>query len=313
MQKIKDSKSATGRRTLLYILSPSYSGSTLLTFLLSKHPQIATIGELKATGMGDVNEYRCSCSELIRECSFWRSVASRCAGRNIDFSVDAFDTKLSSNNRLANRFVDATVRGGLFEFARSTALRLLPGARNALLESIRRNFEISRVVCELQDKKVFLDSSKTPSRLRHLADAGLWDIKLICLRRDGRGVSNSNRKHLNIGIVPAAERWVRDNREITRTMRLLQDLPRVVVRYEDLCQYPEKTLTTITEALGLDSLSFTSEALKDGEHHILGNNMRVNSVSEVRFDESWRTELSPSDLAEFSAVAGSVNAGQGYE
>jgi hypothetical protein len=313
MQKLSESGSVSGRRTLLYILSPSYSGSTLLTFLLSKHPEIATIGELKATGMGDVNEYKCSCGELIRECSFWRSVAHRSAEREIDFSVDAFDTKLVSNSRLANRFVDTTVRGGLFEYARSTALTLLPGARNALRESIRRNFEIGEVVCELQDKKVFLDSSKTPSRLRHLADADFWDIKLICLRRDGRGVANSNRKHLNIGIGPAAERWVRDDREIQCTMDLLGDLPRVEIRYEDLCQDPEKTLITITEAFGLTNLSLTTETLKDGEHHILGNNMRMNSVSEVRFDESWRTELSSSNLAEFSAVAGHVNAGLGYE
>ena len=41
---------------LVYILSPSYSGSTLLTFLLNTHPEIATIGELKAQALGNLGD-----------------------------------------------------------------------------------------------------------------------------------------------------------------------------------------------------------------------------------------------------------------
>lgn len=301
------------KRTMLYILSPSYSGSTLLTFLLSRHPQIATIGELKATGMGDVKEYRCSCGELILECDFWHAVAQRSAGQGMQFSVTAFDTKLHSNSHFANRLVDTTVRGSLFEAARGAALKLLPGANRVLQDSIMRNYRIGEIVCDLQQKEVFLDSSKTPSRLRHLAAADLWDIKLICLRRDGRGVSNSNRKHLDIGIGPAAERWVRDAQEIEHTLQRLHGLEKVEIRYEDLCQDPEATLTTITDAFGLAKPDLGSEALKSGEHHILGNSMRLSAVSEVRYDESWRTELSATELEQFAEVAGRVNAGLGYE
>ena len=45
------------RPRLLYILAPSYSGSTLLTYLLSQHDAIATVGELKATSRGDLDTY----------------------------------------------------------------------------------------------------------------------------------------------------------------------------------------------------------------------------------------------------------------
>ena len=38
---------------LVYILAASHSGSTLLAMLLSTHPEICTVGELKATNLGD--------------------------------------------------------------------------------------------------------------------------------------------------------------------------------------------------------------------------------------------------------------------
>ena len=51
---------------LIYIMSPSFSGSTLLTFLMGAHPSVATVGELKATSLGDIDEYDCSCGSRIR-------------------------------------------------------------------------------------------------------------------------------------------------------------------------------------------------------------------------------------------------------
>ncbi len=301
------------KRTMLYILSPSYSGSTLLTFLLSKHPQIATIGELKATGMGYVDEYRCSCGELIRECDFWEVMADGCRERGLEFSVETFDTKLKSNSRLANKLVDTAVRGPVFEALRSVALGMLPGAQRTLDSSIRRNFEIGETVCDLQQKAVFLDSSKTPSRLRHLARSDLWELKVICLYRDGRGVSNSNRKHLKTNMRDAAARWAHDAREIALTKQQLRGADVVDIRYEELCKEPEQVLASITDAFGFRRMSLTGKTLKEGQHHILGNCMRLKSTSEIRFDESWRSELSDVELKDFSQVAGSLNAELGYE
>ena len=53
----------------LYVASPSYSGSTLLTMLLAEHPEVATIGEMKG-GQEDLSSYRCSCGALFAACPF---------------------------------------------------------------------------------------------------------------------------------------------------------------------------------------------------------------------------------------------------
>ena len=74
----------------VYIASPSYSGSTLLTFLLAAHPEVASIGELKASAMGDADAYTCSCGAPIRRCPFWRRVCDELARRGLDFDLDDF-------------------------------------------------------------------------------------------------------------------------------------------------------------------------------------------------------------------------------
>ena len=70
----KQCKSLQERGDLVYILAPSYTGSTLLTFLLAQHKSIATIGELKATAREDLETYRCSCGSLMRKCHFWKTL-----------------------------------------------------------------------------------------------------------------------------------------------------------------------------------------------------------------------------------------------
>lgn len=110
----------------------------------------------------------------------------------------------------------------------------------------------------------------------------------------------------------ASQIWSRDAEEIRQLTRQLRDVPIVTIRYEDLCRDPEKVLATITDEFGLDRMDLKPGALKEGRHHILGNNMRLNSVSEIRFDETWRNELSEQELQDFEAAAGDVNKVLGY-
>ena len=93
--------------SVLYILGPSYSGSTLLTLLLAQHPQIATIGELKAATVGRIPDYRCSCGQLLRECALWRDVQARMQRRGFDELRHGFRVNACVlPQRPANGFVD---------------------------------------------------------------------------------------------------------------------------------------------------------------------------------------------------------------
>lgn len=314
---------AAERIKLLYITSASFSGSTLITFLLAAHPKLATIGELKATAMGDVEKYRCSCGQRIRACAFWRRLGERLAGRGIPFDVSDFGTHFSFEKAgwLAERAVSAEVRGRLFEAARSLALRALPGARGEFRGILERNRLLVDAVCELRGTRVFVDASKESTRLQYLINSGIWDVKAVHLVRDGRGRTISKLRRVQRRfpelkssrpalIRRAAATWCRVNRACSR---VLESLPReswVRVRYEDLCRDPKATLAPVFALVG-ENPPEVPENFRSIDHHILGNVMRLRK-GRIALDERWRNELSVGELAIFDKVAGDLNRSMGY-
>ena len=57
------------------IETTSFSGATLLTLLLSAHPEIATVAEMSGLiDSVDPDEYLCSCGKKIKCCNFWQAL-----------------------------------------------------------------------------------------------------------------------------------------------------------------------------------------------------------------------------------------------
>jgi hypothetical protein len=70
---------------LVYLLGASHSGSTFLALLLGTHPEVCTVGELKATSLGEVDTYLCSCTRPLKKCDFWNGLAEDLALRGLPF------------------------------------------------------------------------------------------------------------------------------------------------------------------------------------------------------------------------------------
>jgi hypothetical protein len=307
--------------TLVYITSPSFSGSTLLTFLLAAHPRVATVGELKATARGDIDKYHCSCGVPIRTCSYWKRLGEELAHRGVSFDVANFGTHFAfeRSGPLANRVVRADLRGPAFEAARSLAIRLLPGAHREFEDILERNRVMIDTICRMRDAHVFVDGSKDSNRLKYMVDSGLWDVRVVFLVRDGRGVTLSRLKRLGRPVAEADHDTVRAvASEWRRTLEgceiALGQLPREswgVARYEDLCRDPEGTLVPIFRLMGVSPVD-VPEDFRRIEHHILGNYMRLKG-GRIGLDEEWRTVLSPRQLAAFDRAAGSFNRRHGYD
>lgn len=300
------------RQRLLYILAPSYSGSTLLTYLLAWHPRIATIGELKATPMGDVERYRCSCGELITRCGFWREVTALCAKGNLHFDVRNFDTVLHSESPLADRLLKAEVRSPSFEALRRIGLALLPSARADLARQLERNRVLTGVIAELQNADVFLDGSKDATRLLHFVESELWEVRVIHLQRDGRGVITSIAKHTGLSFVQAAERWAKDMQGLENMRKRLPPSMVIDLKYEELCRATAASLASIFGWLGIDAATTAADDFKRGDFHLLGNAMRLNAVSEVRLDEKWRSQIGETEQRYFLRKFGALHERLGY-
>lgn len=297
---------------LIYIASPSYSGSTLLTFLMNAHPDVATIGELK-WGDIDLDTYCCSCGQKITECTFWSNVQSNMDDRGVEFNLLRPDTHYRHpSNYLADRILRTRVRGRVHECIRNAAMSIVPGCRKAVSRVSRTNRAIIDIVMQLQKGTVFVDSSKDPVRLKHMIDTGDYDIWVVQLVRDGRAVVNSAIKNQSQSASLAAREWFSTHREIERVGAYLGENRLMRVSYEELCQDTDAAMSRIFDWSGVKPVPVTT-TFGQAEHHILGNRMRLSITGEIKHDEKWRTTLPEAALRTFEAIAGAQNRTYGYE
>lgn len=311
MAAVEKTNKSKGKRKLLYIMAPSYSGSTLLTFLLARHPSIATIGELKASALGDINQYTCSCGTPIKSCSFWSRLQDRLASQNKVLDLNDFGTHFHYADSLSGRVIRATVRDPWFEALRKMARNTLPGCQKQFLTILEQNRAIIEAVCDIQGGDVFLDGSKDPLRAMYFAESDLWDFYLINMVRDGRGTSNSDKKHSSHPIDVSAVQWGNKIKEMQRVLSMIPRERVLEVKYEQLCTSPKQYLREICEFAGLDHEQMEQDEQQD--NHILGNNMRLAKLDQIRLDEKWRVELEDIELKLFDKVAGAINRGLGYQ
>ena len=305
----------SARRKLVYILSPSFSGSTLLTMLLAQHPGIATIGELKATAMGPTEEYVCSCEQAIRSCPFWKTLKERCADAGVSFDVSEFNTHFGSSGRLSDRVLGAQVRGRLFERIRK-ALLDSPVLRSTYRKILQRNARLIELICELQGAGLFLDGSKDPQRLMYFQRSGHWDIRVIRLHRDGRAQSNSRRlKTRNpVDFQGAVTEWRGTILQMDRVCQSLGPDQIHTLQYEQLCGDPQKVMGDIWRFLDVEPVEqdWSKVDLRKREHHILGNSMRTKDKIQISMDTKWRERVNKEELGLFEREAGELNRSLGY-
>ncbi len=318
---------------LAYILSASHSGSTLLAMLLNSHPDVCSVGELKATSLGDPDKYLCSCGTRIKECSFWNNISSCMSENGINFNIWNSCTDLKHN---ATGYIECLLkplhRGPLLEYVRDVALYMSPTWKKQLQQFQNVNYALMRCILKQTGKKILVDSSKIGIRLKYLLKNPLLDVKIIRLIRDGRGVALSytdpakyaDSKDVNLRgggmnsfkekprtIDRAAYEWRRSNEEAEEIIKRVDTKQWVEIRYEDLCQDKSAALQRIFEFLKV-SKECNEIGFSSMQHHILGNGMRLDFTNEVCLDERWKEDLKLSDLKIFEAIAGKMNKSYGY-
>lgn len=322
---------------MAYILAASHSGSTLLSMLLGSHPQIATIGEMNLSprAMGDLDRYRCSCGQFIRQCDFWQRVSEGMARRGVVFDLACAGTDYRGvESRYAQRLLRPMHRGRALECIRDAGLSVLPAWRAGLAEIHRQNAALAATIAELAGALLVVDSSKVGLRLKYLLRNPDLDVKVIRLIRDGRAValtymdpagfadatdpsrraggSGGDRRGERLSMHQAAYQWRRCMEEAEHVLRRLDRSRWIEVRYEDYCRQPDATLECLHRFLGVEP-GRQPKDFRSVEQHVVGNGMRLDTTSEIRLDERWREVLTAEQLRTFDAVAGDLNRRHGYE
>ena len=287
-------------------------GSTLLTRLLASHSQIASVGELKATAIGDVDTYTCGCGASFATCCFWQTVTSLCGKRGVSFDIHDFGTQIRSDQWLVDTVLKATTRGRVFEALRSAALKGLPLASRALESAIARNSVVIDVICETLDKPVFLDASKDPTRALHLSRSPRFDVKVVHLVRDGRAVVASYKKRA-ADHAHNVELWRSKTLECERAKHLLKPANILTVRYEDLCKNVDESLARIAHMAGVAPERHGVGKASDSPNHIIGHGSRLGKIVRIEERVEWPGMLNQSELEQFERDGGALNRRYGYQ
>lgn len=299
-------------RKLVYIMGCAHCGSTLLTGLLGRHSEITTIGELKATAIPDLPTYHCGCSELISSCTFWKQVQDICASRGTPLELSSFGTHYRAKSWLSNKIIHPMVRTRPLEAVRHLALAIYPPAHRILDQIHDKNQAIIDAVCTVENKPVFLDSSKDPTRLLHLWKSGRFDIRAIHLVRDGRAIVTSHKKRFS-DLDEIIEIWKSKSEECERMKAALCPASIMTVRYEDLCQDVGGTLARLFKFIGVaDEGQACTQDRNTASRHILGHNSRLNRNRDVKLREDWRSQLTQAELERIEDFAGALNRAYGY-
>lgn len=299
------------RQTFVGVETSSYSGATLLAFLLCAHPDITSIGEMNGViASEEIETYHCSCGERIQQCDFWCAMQSAMARRGYLLDLAHFDTEfLAEHPGVLRRAYAGSFRNVTLDTWRDKFIETLPQEKSALQARAARNVAFVESVMQITGKAVLVDTSKDPLRVKLLQKYSALDVRAIHLVRDPRGVIASRmRRNANLDARRAAREWARLHERLEYTLAPLSAI--IVVRYEDLCLDVYATLRDLFEFCGV--ANFPLRELQNAKQHIIGNPMRLKHANAIRLDESWRDTFSRAQLDEIWRIAGHTAQRYGY-
>jgi hypothetical protein len=233
-------------------------------------------------------------------------------GRGHAFTFEKFGTHFRSDSWMCDRLFRALVRDPVFQWGRRLLIRAAPGCRREFGRVLEANIDAIKISLSLQGGSVFLDASKDLNRLLYLNSHPDTEVTVLTLTRDGRGVSNSMRRHFGMSIGQAASQWKAKYFEISKAATYLKEDQVMSIRYEDFCAAPKEHLRELFAFAGLAEPDGYARR-RASDIHLLGNQMRLSSSSEIRLDEKWKRRMDTHDLKEFSSAAGRLNTRLGYD
>lgn len=301
----------SGLPKVLFIAGAGRSGTTLLDLLLGQAEGVFSAGELhRYWDQIDADDATCGCGKSLRDCPVWREVEARLA--EADKPLDREGLREVYHHRLRFRpgqLADATVRND-----------------EAMRDWARSMLELYAAVAATTGSSVIVDSSKEPQFARVLSRRRELDLYVVHVVRDPRGVAYSNaRTTLTAGSTNPFPRlrplrsttaWTARNGYVEAFLR--RRLPRrlLTVRYEDVVEQPQRTLSQIADFIGATAPgSLAADGMvRLGENHtVVGNPIRhVRRDLSIRLDDEWKTQMPPTRLATATVVAAPLLRRYGY-
>mgnify|MGYP006266744323 CR=1 FL=1 len=255
------------RIEIIYILSSGHSGSTLLNLVLGTHKNAISLGELKYLKSFVFNHkektrtirLKCDCGKYHNACFFWSPVLKK-----INFQK-------------------------LYPIQEGTLKRLEFIKQAGSIKNYEQLYkEISN-----NGENVIIDSSKDLTYLHFLLKSNKFDIKVLQITRDGRGVINSHEK-IGYSTTSTYFSWLIGNLVSKIYLKIKLNKKNVYSLSYDLFTYnPKKYIQEINKKfnLNISKDNFIQDINKLEFHNFGGNLMRWKKIDSIKYDQSWKKRM----------------------
>lgn len=150
-------------------------------------------------------------------------------------------------------------------------------------------------ILKLENKKVFLDSSKIMRHALYLSLIEKFDFYIIWLSRDPRAQVSSALKYNKWSVEEAAQRWKKEMIDNEKTLKRA-NLKYFTLSYEALCREPEKEMKEILTFTGLNPDAFSLD-FREQTQHIMGNaSMRLGKDDKIVERKDWKDRLTADQM-----------------
>lgn len=290
---------------VVYISSDDRSGSTMLDLILANSPEVFAAGELHnlpACVFNDRSfwnpsyEMTCMCGKTIQECDFWQDVEKELPVPFNQLRLRVENPALSGvAHYLNDKFcaIDWRIRTYFPQMLKNKFYQKVTGGR-----AIARNyFHLYEAIAKVSGRKLVVDSSKWPFRFRFLYDFNPEKVKIILLYRNPKAVVYSKMKRGEV-LEKSAIKW---NNMAIQMELFSSDVPdknKILVKYEELCRYPKKTISRICSFLGIEFRDNMTKLKKVGIHHIGGSPSKFDLTrTRISVDKDFKNKLTNSNYS----------------
>lgn len=256
-------------------MSNQRSGSTLIENILSKSPQMVSVGEsfllsghIQKIGPGSAWDWNCSCGSSLMECEFWNKVYQKL---NISDPLTITNTMI-----VPPKGKDARRQKEMNSEAKSLM--------NQIYGAI---FEITNCC-------VLVDSSKEAYYGTSLYHNSPFNFKFIHLKRDLRAVSISKynwRKKYNrkdVGLIKLLLANYLHRLKCKIMLRRVDKSDVFNLNYEEIFINPQKTLNDMSKFFGFDSYDVPEYMELNNDHTIAGTLNRFKKTK-IKYDDRWES------------------------
>ncbi|PCI58027.1 MAG: hypothetical protein COB45_01730 [Gammaproteobacteria bacterium] len=261
---------------IIYLMGAGRSGTTALATFLNASENVTCLGELHQLPQYITENSACSCGQPLSECDFWSNYRETL--KPFISTEYSREQQVLESHRSVIKYLKSTFSASKLNYHKANA---------DLLTEVKCN-----------TGNAILDSAKYVGRALALFSNDKFDVRVIYMTRDPRGVVESFAKKVQTSrsMFSACLYYNAINFLAEFACRTILRRRYLKVRYEDLLNEPINTFNNIGQFADIDVNDIISkiehkETFAIG-HIVGGNRMKTAGAIEFRKTDNWPSKIS---------------------